>query len=284
MSAFAFSLILVAAFCHATWNLLAKKAGGGTPFVWLYGTASAVLYTPLYVLFFFLHPAPLNAVAVLFLTVSGAIHLAYFLLLQRGYGFGDLSLIYPLARGTGPLLSAGAAIAFFGERPSGLAIAGALLVAASIFLFAQPSKRGGRQSKAVGAGLSIGVLIACYTLWDKQGVSVHGVAPLLMEFGTITGRAVLLAPAAARNWGEVTEQWRAHRAAVIWIGLLNPLAYLLVLWVMISTPVSYVAPAREVSILIGTIFGAKVLAEGAAKRRIFAAAAMVCGIAALALG
>ncbi|HLJ16284.1 MAG TPA: DMT family transporter [Bryobacteraceae bacterium] len=285
VSGLALVLVLIAAVIHATWNLLAKKAGGGPPFVWLYGATSAVLYTPVYLLFFLFHPEPVGRLALLFIAGSGLIHLAYFLLLQHGYDIGDLSLIYPLARGTGPLLSAAAAIAFFGERPSAIAIAGALLVAASIFLFAQPPKDSSLHfSKGVVFGLVIGVLIACYTLWDKRGVGTYGIAPLLMEFGTILGRAVFLAPVAARNWDDVARQWRTHRREIFWIGLLNPLAYLLVLYVMISTPVSYVAPAREVSILIGTVFGAKLLSESGATRRILAASAMVAGIAALALG
>ncbi len=124
----ALGLVLAAALVHATWNLLAKRIGGGTTFVWLFGVVSSAIYAPLAagaVLIVRPHIGPVEA---LFLFGTAVLHLAYFLLLQSGYRAGDLSLVYPLARGTGPMLSAAAAILFLGERPSPVAIVGIALV------------------------------------------------------------------------------------------------------------------------------------------------------------
>ena len=114
MSLGVLGLVLLAAWAHAAWNLVAKGAQGGAAFVWLTTVASAVLYAPVLVGGIDLEPA-----AIALMAGSGALHAAYFVLLQRGYATGDLSLVYPLARGTGPLLSTVAAIAFLGEHPAG---------------------------------------------------------------------------------------------------------------------------------------------------------------------
>ncbi len=96
-------------------------------------------------------------------------------------------------------------------------------------------------------------------------------------------RALLLTPAALRKPEAVGAAWRSSRGAVIGIGLLSPLAYLLVLRALQLAPVSLVAPAREVSIVLGAALGARLLGEPAGARRVAAAAAVVVGIALLAL-
>src|SRR5215813_12719589 len=125
-------LILVAAFIHATWNLLNKKASGHATFTWLVAGLSAVFYTPVALAVFFLWHAKIGAVEIGFMAGSAALHTAYFVLLNQGYRVGDLSLVYPLARGTGPLLSTLAAILFLGERPSIVALIGTALIVGGV--------------------------------------------------------------------------------------------------------------------------------------------------------
>lgn len=284
MTAFTLGLLLAAGFVHAGWNYLAKQAGGGTVFVWLFASISALFYAPLavFVAAWFKPSIGLPETGVLLATI--VVHLIYFLLLQRGYRIGDLSLVYPLARGTGPVLSMLLAILLFQERPSALAIAGGLLVAGGVFTLAggSPAPLGNR--KAVGYGLLTGVAIAAYTLVDKLGVSTYMIPPLLVVYAIDVGRVLLLAPVAARRWEDVRREWRDHRRQIVAVGVLCPLSYILVLTALVATPVSYIAPAREVSILIGTVMGTRWLSEGDARRRIPAAVAIVCGVVALALG
>lgn len=94
----------------------------------------------------------------------------------------------------------------------------------------------------------------------------------------------MLAPLAASRWNEVRQHWQAHRKRILGVGILAPLSYLLILIAMVFSPVSYIAPAREISILIGVMMGTRVLAEGHPTRRLVASAMMVCGVVALAVG
>jgi len=287
MSTLALLLVLAAAFVHASWNFLAKRAGGGAAFVWLFGMISALLYTPLALWLLAKRGWLLSPEQLVFMGGTAVIHSAYFLLLQRGYRAGDLSLVYPLARGTGPLLATLAAIAFLGERPTGLALAGAALVIGGILFMALRRRdvaRAARHPEAVGFGLLTGTMIACYTLWDKHAVAALLIPPLVLDWSSNVGRTLLVSPYAARHWSQVREVWSTHRREVIAVGLLCPLSYILVLTAMVFTPVSYVAPAREVSIVIAALFGAHLLAEPDAGRRLAGAVAIVTGVVALALG
>ncbi len=286
MTSLAFTLVLAAALAHAGWNLLAKRAQGATGFNFLFTLFSVVLYLPLGVGVMVFQRPRLGPSQFGFMAGSVLFQTLYFFLLFRGYRSGDLSLVYPLARSTGPLLAVVAAIVFFNERPSALALGGAALILIGVFLMAGgPSKiaRSG-SGRAVFFALLTGAVIASYTLWDKQAVSALTIPPILLCYAQSLGRLILLTPYAWRRSGEVRAEWVTHRRSALAVAVLEPLAYILVLTALSFSPVSYVAPAREVSILIGAVLGTRFLAEGEVKRRLPAAAAMVVGVAAMALG
>ncbi len=288
MSATALGLILVAAVLHATWNLCAKRAGGGLPFVWLVGAIICTAYVPVVTGYVLWRAPEIPWGAAGWILGSGVLKTSYSLFLQRSYRTGDFSLIYPLARGTGPLLSTLAAVIVLGERPSTLALAGAFLVIGGVFWVAGGTKLlhqdRAHLRTALGYGITSGVFIAAYTLWDRHGVAGLAIAPILYDAGTALTQLALLTPFAVRRWPEVARHWREDRRWVFGVALLSPVAYVLVLTAMSFTPVSYVAPAREVSIVIGAFLGAKVLKEGETARRVGAAIAMAAGVIALALG
>ena len=285
MTLFALSLILAAAFIHASWNLLAKQAGGGAVFVWMAAVAGSVIYIPINLALGTLGQVEWQWPVVLFMLGSGLLQTLYFVTLQRGYKVGDLSLVYPLARGTGPMFSMIGAILLLGERPTPLAIAGAMLVVAGVLAISSTAPSTGLNRQwAIGYGLLTGLFIASYTLWDKVAVSTLLIPPLLLDTAAAITRAGLLTPIGVTHWPAVRTLWRDHRWAVIGVGFLSGLSYILVLTAMRTTPVSYVAPAREVSILVGTIMGARLLAEGHLQQRLAGASAIVLGVIALALG
>lgn len=308
-------LVIASAFIHATWNMAAKKAGGGIIYVFFVGIFSALSWSPLGIWLLAngnaVDPGVRMVPALAATAVSSLLHCLYFLALQRGYSIGDMSLVYPLARGTGPMLSTIVAILAYGERPSLLALAGAALIAGGAFTLTRPSASATRPAAGEGGaatpgaapehrrellespvtwGLITGVFIAGYTLWDKFALSVIGLNPLFLEWGTTVGRAVTLGPVLAISATfrpRLLPSLRRHWKPALAVATLSPLSYMMALTALKSSPVSYVAPLREVSILIGTLFGARLLGEGDAQSRrlrAIAAGAMALGVAALALG
>jgi uncharacterized membrane protein len=294
MTFYALGLVLTAGLLHAVWNLLAKRAGsGGAPFVWLCTTLSALLYAPAAAFVVFFGGAGIGILGAVFVFGTAVLHIGYFLSLQKGYSVGDLSVVYPLARGTGPLLASFAAIALFGERPGPVAILGILLIGSGVSMLAWESNMdtnradpAQERAKLLGVayGLLTGAFIAAYTLWDKQAVSGLALSPILYYWAALVVETILLWPVALRRTDEVRTAWRAYRPEALGVAVLSPLSYLLVLMALVFAPVSYVAPAREVSILIGTALGGGLLEEGDSPKRLLAAGTIVVGIVALTLG
>ena len=287
MTGASLALVLAAAVFHATWNLLAKRAGaGGVAFVWLCAGVATVIYAPVAAVAYVVTDPVIGWTELGFLVGSGALHACYFTLLQRGYKVGDLSVVYPLARGTGPMLSTALAIAVLGERPSGLAIAGALLICGGVIVLGRTttSGSGGDARAGVLFGIATGVLIATYTLWDRHAVAVLLVPPLILDWAANAGRTAILTPFAMHDRERVRTIWREHRRDILIVAVISPLAYILVLFALQISPVSYIAPAREVSILIGTLLGVRLLGEGRLGLRLAGASAIVAGLVALALG
>lgn len=278
----ALSLVLLAAFAHASWNLLAKGATGGAVFVWLTTLVAVAALAPFAAAALIAGRASVSVAGAGFMAGSGVLHSAYFVAVQRGYRVGDLSLVYPVARGTGPLLATLGAVVVLGERPGLVVALGIALICLAVLSLAGRPRRADRA--AIGYALLVGVLIALYTVWDKHAVDGLGQSPVVYLCGNYLAMLGLLAPAVLRRRAQLGRTWRAHRRAVLGVGLLGPLAYVLVLVALASTDVSFVAPAREVSIVVATAFGLRMLGEGDRRRRLAASAVIVAGVVALALG
>lgn len=286
MSPTAVVFVLVAAFAHAGWNTAAKRAGGGSAFVWVYSALSVALLVPAAVVYLVVtgdRPAWSWLVAVV---VSGLVHAGYFVLLQRGYADADMSVVYPLARGTGPLLTVVFAVTVLGERPGVLALVGAGAVIAGVFVIggAGGGSAGGRVTTGVGYGLVTGLTIAGYTLWDAHAVTALAVPPLAQMAGSVAVEALVLSPVALVARAELPALWRKHRWNAVVITVLSPLAYILVLYALRIAPVALVAPARELSIVIAGIIAWLVLHEPSPARRLAGAVIVLAGVFALAVG
>ncbi len=288
MTALALGLVLFAAFVHASWNFLLKKSGGGTGLITAATLLSLAAYLPVVAGAIYLQGYSFKPIHLALMFGSGMIHTAYFILLDRAYrSGGDLSIVYPLARATGPLLTIAVAILVLGERPGPAAIAGAVLIGASaLVLTGNPfAWHKGDARHAVGFALLTGCMIATYTIWDKASVAAWLIPPLVYDWGCNFFRVCVLLPLTRnRSPGAMATAWRENRKSVIAIALLSPLSYILVLTAMVFTPVSLIAPAREISILFAALMGAHLLREGDLTRRVVAAVGMVLGIGGLTLG
>jgi drug/metabolite transporter (DMT)-like permease len=282
------ALVLASAVIHSVWNLWTKQIRDDTrsaPLLWLLTSLSAVFYAPVALLIAVRTGFVLTPLAAAWMAASALIHVGYFLLLLRGYRASDLSVVYPVARGTGPLLAAVGAVVLLGEQVTWNAVLGIALVTAGILVLtlrpgflATPGLRAG-----IGYGLMTGVTIAAYTLWDGSAVSRVGLHPIVYYWGGELVRVVVFSPGAVADRDGVRRLWHTHRARVLGIALLSPLGYMLVLIAFQHGQVSHIAPVRELSILFGTWLGARVLGEGDRTRRLVAAAAFAAGVIALAL-
>jgi drug/metabolite transporter (DMT)-like permease len=302
VSVTALVLIVIAALGHATWNLFSKQASdaGAMLFLWLLAAAALVIFLPVVAAVILAGHPHLRAANWVFMAGTGVLQVGYFLFLQRGYQAGDLSLVYPIGRGTGALLAALAGIVLLGERPGPVAAAGILVIVAGIVVIGLPARRAG-PAPASGAGaaptagaqsswravtlaLGTGAFIASYTLWDKYAVSTLATPAVLQGYAAFPVMVLAFAPHVLRHRDGLVRVGRAFWPQVLGAGVLAPGTYMLVLVALSFSPVDTVAPVREVSVLFGVILGRRLLGEGDLPRKLAAAAAIVAGIVAVAVG
>jgi len=286
VSGTALALVLTAALLHATWNLAVKGVtGDSVAFIWTYVVASTAIWAPIGVVWVL---ASGDRPAWWWLggaCVSAALHVVYQLVLQRGYAEGDLNLVYPLARGSGPMLTFLVAVVVLGERPGPVEVAGIVAVVAGVLLISL----GGRAlhlREGVLWGLATGATIASYTLWDNHAVNALDVPPVPYFVLGLVVQLPLLGLLLRRRTDPVPvrEVWRSARVAALTVAVLSPLAYLLVLRAMQLAPVALVAAARESSIVVGALFGWLVLREARPARRLVGAVVVLAGIGLIAVG
>jgi uncharacterized membrane protein len=268
-------LVFSAACIHATWNLLAKRVRGGMEVVWLYSVVGTFVYGPWAVGEYAAEWGRLGWREAGALAGSCFWQLLYFVCLQQAYRHGDFSLVYPIARGSGPLVAALGALAIYGERPSAMAWTGIGMICGGVLFFL---RGGAGVGVAAGWGMATGMLIGTYSLWDKYAVSALRLPPVMMEWTTDVSRALVLAPVALRRWEETRRVAREDWWRLGLIGAMNPLSYILVLTALTVAPLHRVAPMREISIVLGAILGAKFLGERQGGRRVAGAVILVIGV------
>ena len=296
MSSTALVLVLLGAMCHALWNVTVKKVAGGPVFVWLFGLVSLLAMSPLALAAWWIQPQIFSSWMWFAAIASGLVHVLYSLVLQQGYKVGSFAVVYPVARGTGPVLTVLAAVLLLGERPSAWGWLGVACVVAGVWLTGFVNRFSGAQQTAKkvdqstnqnSAGVLWGVLtglcICAYTVMDAWAIKSLGMQPILFYAVGLLVRTVALAPVALGQPGKLRQQWARQHKAIVLVGVLSPTAYLLVLWALQTAPLSYVAPVREVSMLVGTFLGAKLLKEVIKPSQFVAAAMMLLGVAMLAL-
>lgn len=277
-------LVAAAAVAHAAWNVAIKKTGASGPsYIWAGVAVSAVAYAPFGIQSLVEASADVAAWLPLAL-VSGAFQVVYFTVLQRGYRLGDVSVVYPLARGTGPALAVVLAIVLLGERPGWIAIVGGAVVVAGVVIigFAGGLERLRGNRAGILYGLIVGVLIAGYTLWDAAAVTVYALPPVGYYWASVVVQLIILTPWALRKRQETLGMIRSHPIAVLLFGALAPLAYILILIAIQLASVSIIAPAREVSVVLVGLAGWLMFKEPHPVQRLVGAAIVIVGVALLA--
>lgn len=284
MSYAAFVLVVLAAVIHATWNLLSKRAAAAGPaFVFAYNLVCCVVYAPWVAWALAQGGAAWSAPVVGCMLATGAVHLAYSLCLQRGYQVAPLSVVYPVARGTGPMLSTLGAFALLGEMPSPHGVAGLLAVVAGIALISTQGNpavlRAPGGLAGVRWGTATGLLIAGYTVIDAYGVKVLGIQPVVLDWFSNLLRFGLLAPLVLRDPAGALARMKGRWLLAAGVGILSPLSYILVLMALeMDAPLSVVAPLREMSMMVGAVFGMVILHEPVGKWRLVGCAVLIAGV------
>ncbi|MBE0580025.1 DMT family transporter [Devosia sp.] len=283
-------LVVLAAFIHASWNLLAKRAASvGPVFVFAYNFVACLAYAPWVAYLLVQSSITWTWEGASFVLFSGLIHLAYSLCLQRGYQVADLSVVYPVARGTGPMLSTVGAILILGEVPTGQGLVGLGLVMAGIGLIAYQGdlsafRRPGGQA-GVRWGTATGGLIASYTVVDAYAVKALGIAPVVLDWFSNLLRFFLLLPIVLAHPSHALERMRGYWWIAIGVGLLSPLSYILVLAALTTgAPLSIVAPMREMSTMVGALMGMLILRETVGPWRLAGCVILIGGVILLSAG
>lgn len=289
----ALALVVLAGFIHASWNIAAKKADGDVRFVAFTALVLMVFWAPVGVWVGWQQVPLWGVIEWALVLASALIHVGYFIVLLRGYRKADLTVVYPLARGSGPLLSSMVAIVFLGEQISALGLAGILGVVCGVFLIAggpglwkaahDPLQQA-RVRTGIFYGASTGLFIASYTVIDGYAVKVALMSPILVDYVGNLLRLVFLLPTLMRERPVVAQMWRTQRRYALIVGIFSPVSYVLVLYAMQVAPLSHVAPAREVSMLFAALLGGHLLGEKDRGPRILGAVLIAMGVMALGLG
>lgn len=291
MPAAALMLVLAAAFLHALWNIAAKQAGGDHRFAFVSVVMTVLLWSPLAWWFGADEVPRWTAWQWLAVAASAAVHVVYFLTLLRGYREADLTVVYPVARGSGPLVTAAAAVLLLGEAASLATVLGVVAVCGGVFLVA-----GGpglwRQAHAPQAqarlraglrwGALTGLLIATYSVLDGYAVKVLLIGPVVFDYFCNLLRIPLMLPLVWRDGAGLRQALRRQWRPALVVATLGPAAYIGVLYAVTMAPLSHVAPARELSMLLAALIGGRLLGEQDRGARLLGAACIAGGVMALA--
>jgi drug/metabolite transporter (DMT)-like permease len=289
----ALALVVFAGLIHASWNIAAKKAGGDARFACFTALVLMVFWAPVGLWLGWQQIPDWSYRDWAFVVASGVIHVVYYVVLLRGYRKADLTVVYPLARGSGPLLSSLVAIVFLGEHISVLGALGIAAVVGGVFLVAggpglfrqaQDPLQRGRIHKGMAYGLLTGVFIASYTVLDGYAVKVLLLSPILIDYFGNFVRLAFLLPTVLRDRPAAGLLWAKQWKYAVLVGVISPVSYVLVLYAMQVAPLSHVAPAREVSMLFAALLGGHLLGEGSRWLRLLGASCIAVGVMALALG
>jgi uncharacterized membrane protein len=288
LSGIALGIVLASALLHAGWNFLLKKSDRKIVFIWWFLLLSSLYFLPM--LLYFLPGIALTPKGWLCIVASGVIHAVYFGCMGHAYQRGDLSLVYPLARGSGPLFVPVLAVMLLGEEIAPLGGVGIALIIFGIYCvhlhsfsktaFLEPFRalKGGASLWALFTGLAI----ACYTLVDKVGVGEVS-PPVYIYIMMLVTWALITPWVLCRERDFVMREWRRHKGAIAMVGFLSGFTYLMILFALTMSKVSYVAAVREVSIVLSAYFGIAYLGEKQGKQKLLGAVLICLGVIAIGL-
>ena len=282
----ALALVLLAAVLHTAWNLLVKSSSRKDAFTWWALLCGAVVFSPL-----LFRGGPIPATVWPYAIASALVEVLYYVMLGRAYDRGEFSRVYPIARGTAPAFLTVWAFLFLGERPGPLGVAGlAALLAGLALVGGSPSSAVPREprrwrlaSRGGAEALAVAVCISAYSVIDAAAVRLVQPAAYTVLVLGLTG--VFLTPWVVLRHGTagILAEWRSRRWAIVAVGSMTLLAYLLVLQAYAFSRVAYAGAVREVSIVLAALAGWAVLHERLGAARLIGSLLAFAGVLLIAL-
>ena len=283
MTGTALSIVLVAALLHALWNYLTKTSRNKIAFIWWAILFSTIIFLPMFL--YYWPTVTISAAGWGCIIATGIFHAFYFWFMGGAYQRGDLSLVYPLSRGSGPLFVPILAVLLLNEQLSALGVAGIALVIAGIFgihlrSFSVQSMR--EPFMAIRGGASLwafctGGTIAGYSLVDKVGVNI--VHPPVYIYLMFIITLLLLTPLVfVKVRRDLKTEWKMNKIKILGVGFLQLFTYMMILFALQIGKVSYVAAVREVSIVFSALIGTVLLREKNAPQKFFGAVLICAGV------
>jgi len=274
-----FLLVLTAAVCHAAWNFAVCKVSGNLVVIWLGIWAAFVLLLPGVVglVVFRGIGEPLSSTGAICIIATGILHALYFLLLSRAYEHGEISVVYPIARGSGVGLTAILAWMLLREEISLLGAGGIGMVSLGILVMGAPAYGKRHRAREFKLVLRVGASIVAYSLVDKTGVS--NVNPILYIWSMILIAGIVMCPyVLLRHGQEVAKTWREYKGYVLVIGVGAIGTYLMILFAFTMGPVSYIVALREFAVVVGAFLGIVLLKEKVTLAKLVAILAITVGM------
>lgn len=274
MSSSLYLVVLLSAFLHAAWNTAAKKVSGQHGVYWLGQAFAAVALLP--VAMFFYTPSVLTPAVLMHIAFCGVVQAIYFTLLAKAYALGDLSVVYPIARGSAVAFTAIAALLFLDEPISGLGalgISGVCAGSAALGL----ARFSARDRSALIYALLIGLTLVSGSINDKLAVGI--VHPVFYIWAMFAVAAIIAAPMHfLKNRAAVTDAWENHKKDACIVGFGALLGYGVILFAFQHGPVSYIVALREMSVVLGSLVGFFHFGEKVTRVKALGIAAITAGI------
>jgi drug/metabolite transporter (DMT)-like permease len=275
MVGLAFSLVVMSALLHGSWNFLTKRVSGNLSVLYIGVSAMCIFLLPFVLLLWRSHP--LIPSAYPFVTATGAIHALYFFSLSEAYKYGNISTVYPVARGLGVIGTAIVAIAALSESVSLTGLCGIISTGLGIFIIGVSVGRGTEGRKGLWFALLVGATMVGYSVVDK--LAMAAVHPVVYIFWLFLLSMVLLTPyILIKRRHELSIAWKDHKKSGIIIGMGATAGYLLILFVFRMAQVSYVVAVREFSVVIGSVLGVVYLRESLSIRKLIGIILVVAGL------
>jgi drug/metabolite transporter (DMT)-like permease len=284
---FALSLVLGGAVLHASWNLLLKQSINKAAFMAFSVVVSVLVFAPVAL---WATPPQMFPALLPILVISGAAEIGYMIALSKAYEHGDLSLVYPLARGSAPFFVFAWSSVVLGEQLPFFGYVGVTLMIVGIYLTTLPTLRDWlrpiRSLESVSSrwALLSGLCIATYTLADRDGARLISPWMYNLYIFTIMALGSSLYVVLTRHRLTAQIEWRTNWLSIVSTGVINVVNYMVVLWALTLAPTSYVSALRGTSIVMSSFYGWRVRGERISYSRMLGALFSVLGIVSLALG